>query len=354
LTGTRDDGEHPIRRHFRIQASACGRLGSPFYERFIARCADLIQDRSRVEAAVLGWEGDPFTDAVALRLAGALRFLVLRDAAPELASLFPPQGDGALDEEDWTRIRAALVRHEVDVLAFIASPPQTNEIGRCCALLGGFLEIARRFGSPLALYEIGASAGLNLLWDQWRYRGAHWTWGSPSAPLCLDADWQGDPPPAVAATVASRHACDLRPLDLRRRDHRLRLLSYVWPDQADRLARAETAIACFLQSGLEVEQDDAVAWLGRCLPARREDAIRVVYQSIFVQYLSEARRGDLETLVRERGSHADVASPLAWLRLEPSPYRPWAMLTLTAWPGGTETALAECDFHGRWVKWLRP
>jgi hypothetical protein len=346
--------EHPIRRHFRAQASNCGRLGSPFYQRFMSRCADLIEDRSRVEAAILGWEGDASFDAVALRLVGALRFLVLRGAAPELAPLFPSDGDGALDEADWARVRAAFVRHEADVLAFIASPPQTNEIRRCHALLGGFLEIARRLGSRLALWEIGASAGLNLLWDRWHYRTGDWTWGAPSAPLHLDTDWQGRRPAAVAVTVAARHGCDVRPFDLHRREDRLRLLSYVWPDQADRLARTETAIGCFLESGLRVERDDAIAWLRRRLPPRLEGAVRVVYHSIVVQYLSPAQRAELETLMRERGSSADDASPLAWLRLEPSADARCALLALTTWPAGAETTLAECDFHGRWLRWLGP
>ena len=57
----------------------------------------------------------------------------------------------------------------------VVQPVQTNEPGRSVSLLGGYLEVARAHpGLPLRVFEVGASAGLNLLWDEFRYevRGA--------------------------------------------------------------------------------------------------------------------------------------------------------------------------------------
>jgi hypothetical protein len=291
-----------IRAHFREQAHACGRLGSPFYERFLDACGARLGEGSEVEARVLNWPGDPSADAVALRFAGTLRFLVLAGHAPELAPLFPPAGNGDLDPAAWSLARRVLDRHEATALPLIASPPQTNEVGRSRPLLGGFLEIARRLGERLSLFEVGASGGLNLLWDDWFYRALAWRWGDPSSPLHLGVQWTGPPPPEVPVHVVARRGCDVMPLDVRRAADRLRILAYVWPDQHERLAHARCAMEHAAASPVRVEREDAAVWLARHLPlgapSDPADAVRVVYHSIVLQDLPPARRDEVLACIR--------------------------------------------------------
>ena len=86
------------------------------------------------------------------------------------------------------------------------------------------------------LVEIGASAGLNLRWDHYRYDDGGHGWGPPGSPVRLDGPWPDGPPPfEVEATVAERAGCDLSPLDATTGDGRLTLASYIWADQVDRL-----------------------------------------------------------------------------------------------------------------------
>src|SRR5438045_2256767 len=69
---------------------------------------------------------------------------------------------------------------------------------------------------PLRCFEVGASAGLNLYWDRFRYElGDVATWGDPASPVVCPADWNGPLPPLDAPIrVIERAACDRRPSDL--------------------------------------------------------------------------------------------------------------------------------------------
>jgi hypothetical protein len=281
-----------------------------------------------------------------------VRFLVLGGQAPELVPIFPPTGAGDVGPDAWGLVRQVLARHRDAALARLASPPQTNEVARCGVLLGGFVQIARRLGERLSLFEIGASGGLNLFWDQWFYRAPAWTWGDPASLLHLELEWTGPPPPAGDVQVVARRGCDVAPLDVRRADDRRRLLAYVWPDQAGRLQRLQRAIAHAAAASVRVDREEAGAWLVRHLPATAGAAVRVVYHSIVLQYLPPAGRRDLLACIRAQGAVATTAAPLAWLRMEPAADRRCAELALTTWPDGREETLATADYHGRWVHWL--
>src|SRR5262249_22651944 len=84
-----------------------------------------------------------------------------RGPARALAAAYPPH---PLDPEQlWQAISAALTEHADRLLGALERHPQTNEVARSGILLPGFLTIARATERSLALLELGASAGLNLL-----------------------------------------------------------------------------------------------------------------------------------------------------------------------------------------------
>ncbi len=299
------------------------------------------------------WPGDPLEDALALRMAGALHALLLRGQAPELSAIYPPQAD-----LDPARLRPTLIQiieqHRAFIAAFLASPPQTNEVGRSAVLLGGFLQIAAEIRLPLRLLEIGASAGLNTIWDRYAYRLGSGTWGDPASPVQVAPDWTGPLPRLDAAVhVASRRACDVAPVDLEDPAQRLRLKAYVWADQRDRLERLDGAIALARASGTKVERAEASAWVRDRLREPAPGCVRVLYHSIMWQYMPLAARGAILADLDRAGREATPDAPLAWLRFEPSPDdRRRPDLRLTLWPSGGERCLAEAHAHGSSVTWL--
>ncbi|NBC34451.1 MAG: DUF2332 family protein [Alphaproteobacteria bacterium] len=342
-----------IGRAFRGQAKACRELGSPFTARLCELFADRPIPAPRLAAAAYGWPGDPTAagENLPLRLLGALHALVLDRLAPDLAAVYPPSETACNDDALWAAIAAALAAHEDFMLGRLAVAPQTNEVARSGALLPGFLAIARHCGLPLVVSEIGASAGLNLLWDVWGYRLGDRTWGDAASPVQLEPDWRGEPAPDAAIAVLERAGCDVAPLDPGNPADRTRLLSFIWANQRDRLARIRAALAVAADRPVRVARAAAGDWLEERLRQARPGAVHVVCHSIVWQYLSAEDRDRCRAAIAAAGARAAGGAPLAWLRMEVDGQRPGAALSLTVWPDGTEHALGRADFHGRWVDW---
>jgi hypothetical protein len=298
---------------------------------------------------VLGWPGnaDVFSDALPLRLAGGLHALVRGGEAPDLARCYPPgptPGDDAL----WAAL--APVLEGPSLLPWLDVAPQTNEVGRSAVLTSGLLVVAARFGQPVELLELGASAGLNLMLDRYGYDLGGVRAGDGRSPLQLRPDWKGAPPPDAPLVVAKRRGADLHPLDARTDGDRL--LAYVWPDQPRRLAQLEAALAIAAADPPAVDRGDAAEWLEARLGERAEaGTTRVVLHSIAFQYFPDGTKARIEAVMAEAGAAATAGAPLAWLRYEYDPADGKIGLRLRTWPG-EERLLAYCHPHGSRVEWL--
>ncbi len=343
----------PIDAAFARQAVHCETLGSPFMARLCGLLAAQISTaRGMVAARLRNWPGDPShrADAVPLRLCGALHALVLDGADAGLAAVYPPHHRMHDDTALWRAVSHALHTHADRILAWLASPPQTNEVQRSAALYLGLLAVGQRTERPLVLTEIGASGGLNLNLDRYGYSFGGVPLGSSGSPVRLIPDWRGPPPPPVPVSVGARAGCDLRPLDFGQARDRLRGLAYIWADQQDRLQRTAAAMPLAAALGTRVEKQDAAAFVAQRLSAWTGESPFVLMHSIVWQYLPQATRERIEAALRQAGAAAVMDAPLAWVRMEGDGDSPGAGLRLTLWPGGEERLLARCDFHGRWIE----
>jgi hypothetical protein len=246
------------------------------------------------------------------------------------------------------------MRHDAWLNAFLDSPPQTNETGRSAVLLPGFLTIARETGLPLALMEIGSSAGLNLFFDRFRYRFGEADWGDPAYPVTLAPQLRGAVPDLPGELkIAGRTGCDISPLDVQNETDRLRLRAYIWADQTDRLARLDAAINVARREEVTLERADAADFVACQLAARKPGECLVLFHSVVWQYLAEKTKASIQNAMQRAGDAATSEASLAWLRMETlSTTDPYPTLQLTLWPGGQTRHLALADFHGRWIEWL--
>ncbi len=349
-------GRNAVLAAFGQQVAWCRSLGSPFTAEVLSALTDDIAAGGTTAGLVDGWPGDPAADALPLRLAGALHALALGGEDARLARHYPG-ATAASPEIDRPALRAAILAslaERTDVVrAFIASPPQTNEVGRSAVLLGGFLRVAAATGLPLRMLEIGASAGLNLNWDRFHYRLGTARWGDPTSPVVLSPEWSG-PTPAVGGPlrVGERRGCDIAPVDIEDPAQRLRLRSYVWADQTERLRRLDGAMALARAAGTRVERADAADWVEARTRERAEGCVTVLYHSIMWQYLPPATRAAVTKTMKRAGERADAAAPLAWLRFEPDDRQGPLDLRLTTWPDGRDERLATAQAHGSQVTWL--
>lgn len=342
--------------HFAEQAAFCTALGSPFTGALVERMREDVIAGGPTAALVGDWPGNPRADAVSLRLAGAAHAAVLAGRDPALAALYPAQTPAWRMSEVWPAVRAMFARDGGWVRDFIRSPPQTNETRRSIALLACFLAFARDWRGPVDMLELGASAGLNLNWDKFAYRPNGWSWGG-DGPVVIDTDWSG-PPPSLDAPlqVRNRAACDLNPLDVRDDAQRLRLKSYIWADQPDRLARFDGAAALACANHVRVERADAAEWIAARLGARAGDAATIVYHSVFLQYPPREARAAIVAAIESAGASATESAQLAWVRLEPEGLFGGELnsgrmvFDLVAWPGGHRRIVGYTDGHVRRVE----
>ena len=339
------------------QAKGCRGMEAPFSAELLERAALALPTDPALQAAFAPFAGlgrrALFEQAVALRWLGALHDMALERPSGDLAAAYPKAGRAGDADAAWPHVLRAMAAEPARLTAFMDHEPQTNEVRRSAVLLGGFLTVAQETGLPLRLIEPGASAGLNQLWDQRRYRlGRTAAWGPADARLTLEVDWRGPAPPLAAARVHSRTACDRNPIALSDPAQRRRLTAYVWADQFDRLARLEAAIEETLAAGIGVRACDAVAFAERL--ARPEPGLAtVVFHSVFLQYMPPARQQALAAIIADAGAKADPNAPLAWLRMEPAADSLASMeLRLTLWPDGRERLLATAHPHGAWVEWM--
>jgi hypothetical protein len=339
-----------VRAAFETQARYCDELGSPFTAMLCRVIAARLAPTSRFAERLLNWPGRP-GDNLALRTVGALHHLARTGKAPDLAAVYPPHASDP--ERLWAALEPAIAKHDARLAAFLDSPPQTNEVGRSGAVLGMLLHVAHTTGLPLNLLEIGASAGLNLDLDAYRYDlGEGRRWGPAAAPVEIACAWSGTLPPLEAELrVADRAGCDRDPLDPSSGDDRDRLLAYIWPDQTARLARLTAALDHAARRGWSVDRADAADWLEGKLRILPEGRATVVFHTIVWQYLTDEARGRIAAALAEASSRATTDAPLAWARMEVDGERDTAGLRLTLWPGGDERALGRADFHGRFVRW---
>ena len=337
--------------HFRKQADACEKMGSPFTAALCRILIDILDRSTATGRAVLDWPDDPVAAALALRLCGGLHALVLDDADNWLAECYPPDSD----TERLAQILAgAIGRHDARLCASLGNAPQTNEIARSAALFPGLLEISRQTRLPLALHEIGASAGLNLMADRFSYRYDRLSLGDPDSAVRISPEMRrGVPDPRGQLRIVRRSGCDIAPLQIEQSADRLRLRSYIWPDQVERMQRLDAAIAIAEKTSFTLVAADAADYVEHSLAQRKLDECHVLFHSVMWQYLPDATKDRIEAALERVSNAATRDAPVAWLRMEGlGGVEPYATLQLTLWPGGEKQILAYCDWHCRWIEWL--
>ncbi len=338
-----ESAEATLAGHLRFQAEACKQLGSRLYGVLLRRAAADVEAHGPTWEVLRGHEDDPGPSALALRLMGAVNRLVLAGREPGLAATYRDRG--ADPARAWEAFGSVLERNEAELRQSVRLPVQTNEVGRSAALLLGFLIVAAETGLPLRLLEVGASAGLNLRWDRYRYLADGFEWGPPDSPVAIAFELTGGKfPNPSPVEVSDRQGCDAAPLDPTTPEDRLTLFAYVWPDQAARVERMRAALAVTGELPVPIDREQAAPWVQRKLAEASPDKATVLYHSIFSQYLSAEELNAFHGHIEDASRQASNEAPLAWLRMEHAGDR--ADLHLTTWPGGEARHLARVGYHG--------
>jgi len=344
--------EERVRASFFKQAGGCEKLGSAFMRDLLHGLGENLDETTQTGMRVLEWEGDPApkSDALALRLAGSLHALA-RSGANEALSKYYQTPSRSSETGFMPCVMHAIQQADEALLPWLDLAPQTNEVARASIIFAGLSVVAKRFGLPLNLYEMGCSGGLNLQCAQFGYVFGRERFGSSASPLQLAPQWQGKMPPRLNVSVASRRGCDLNPLSVCDPDAAAKLVAYLWPDQPARIARVEAAIEIARSDPPSLEKADAAEWVEKWFkPDDGEGAVRVLYDTIAWNYFPQVVKDRIKV-----GRLASERNPVAWLRFEfdeASDDGPF--LTLKTWPvNGEPEVLASADPHVYGINWLK-
>jgi hypothetical protein len=321
---TKPPASPTLRDRFRAHARALVNGGrSPLYAELMAATADDL-DRGGVVARLFAGLPAPRGSVPQLRLMAALHELVLAGSVPELARFYPSAGGERPPQGAWPWARAALNDHFDWIRERLPRTVQTNEVGRSTVLYAVLLWLAD-----------GSERRLRLL------------------------PWQPGPRIDLAAAqdrlrISHRAGCDLAPLDPSLADDRRRLLSYIWPDEPERLARLQAALAIAARDPLPIARSPASEWLAAELERRRAGELTIVWHSIVRQYVpGEEWAAVIECLRAASAARSD--RPIVRVAVEPR--RDHVVnfaVSLHAEPDGPGQILARCGDHGPPVVWKPP
>ena len=200
----------------RWQADACRELGSPLYGDLLRHASADLPGRRSDRGGPAWPSGRPAVErARAPAARGRARARAVRSGTGGLAAFYPSAG-GTVESAPgspraWTALKRTFAEQAEEIRTWLDHPPQTNEVGRAAALLGGLRHIAAEEPLPIRLVEVGASAGLNLRADHFYVPGDAGSYGAPDSPVVLAGGWQGEAPPQSHIEVVERVGGDAHP-----------------------------------------------------------------------------------------------------------------------------------------------
>jgi hypothetical protein len=254
--------------------------------------------------------------------------------------------------QPWSAVRDMIAGAWAPIRStMLARMTQTNEARRMATLLPAIAHLR----GPIALVEVGASAGLCLYPDRWRYRfGAGRYVGDVSLPLLETEASPSTPLPVALPQIAWRGGLDLQPLDPDDADTKAWLEALVWPDASGgvdgaRVDRVRTAIAIARRERAHLRRGDLTTDTRALVDeAARHAPTVVVWHSAVLAYVPAFERAAFADLMGEL--------PVTWVAnegatLEIGPPAPWAqpgdfVLRRDAQP------VAVTDPHGGSITWL--
>jgi hypothetical protein len=351
-----------------------GRVGSPspLYERL---SLEIAEDSELLELADEAREEQP----TPMVLLAAVQYLLFENPAHRLAAYYPSvdsetssvdgettQVDGEtssvdsetrpVDDGTSPAFREFCDEHEAEIRELISSRRvQTNTVRRSGCLLPAIEYVSRAVDrAPLGLVEIGSSAGLNLLWDQYGYSYDGMQVGDDESAVQIDCELRGEiepPLPTEMPPVGSRRGIDLYSLAVDNDDDSQWLDALIWPEHETRRDNVRHAAEIAAADPPTIHEGDVLEELETVVDSVPDDQPICLYNSYVLYQLSDSQRADLYDLVDELGAKRDIY----WLSCE------WAMdvaipmIHCYRWEDGVHSGdlLARFHGHGAWLQWLQ-
>lgn len=328
----RDALLHELSFKFRSFSVREARGASPLYERICG----VVAGRADVLELMLGAQRGQRRPNLLL---AAVHELLLRGLPDPLAAYYRSVGGTrAPDAAAGERFCELALARATEVRELIRTRrTQTNEVARCT----GLMPALARIEGPLAVIDVGASAGLNLNLDRYAYDyGAAGSLRPDGAELTLSCEVRGAlRVPSALPRIVWRRGLDTNPLDGTDPDTARWLDALIWPEHEERRRRLRRALAVLRRHPVELVRGDAFELLPVLARQAPPDATLVLMHSSVFMYLSHQERERFGRLLAELGAH-DVGA-------EGVPGAAWTYNVLSL----DGVRLGNADGHGGWIEW---
>ncbi|MCM3707259.1 MULTISPECIES: DUF2332 domain-containing protein [Cytobacillus] len=282
---------------------------------------------------------------------GAIHYLLLQGIEHELKEFYPSivedpgnPRDSFPGFKDFCRLYSQEIKEIVQTRLV-----QTNEVRRCTYLYPVFAYIFKQTKKPLALIEIGTSAGLQLLWDQYSYSyGTGETYGNPNANVHLSSEIKGGHIPIFPEEmppIASRIGIDLHINDLNNGEDFLWLKSLIWPEHEERRTLFEKAAQCVRENPITLIEGDGVEFLPDLIEGIPEDHSICVFHTHVANQMPPEVKEDLLAKIKASGRMRDIFHIYNNINDR--------NLHLDYYLNATEykKLVAQTEGHGKWFTW---
>lgn len=333
---------------FRVFAELECKGLSPLY---YALSHSIAQDEAILDIAKQSMPGQPIPNL----LLASVHYLLSSEKynSHPLAAFYATCSPSPVDPaKAYPYFRDFILDYSKEVIALLKSRRvQTNEVRRCAYLLPAFLFAISHFEPrPLALVEIGTSAGLNLLWDKYLYSYDNSVfYGDASSAVFITSSFRGAIPPALSAPIpeiSHRIGLDLNIVDTKMPDQAAWLRALVWPEHHQRRILMDAALKKRSQVELDLRLGDGFAMLvdlAKEMPA--EPLLCVYHTHVANQISNEAKQTFLESIA-ELGTKRDIVHIF-------NNIKPNLHLTVYGKDRLIDLPLANTDGHARWIEWLQ-
>jgi hypothetical protein len=282
---------------------------------------------------------------------GAVHYLLLKGHNDELRAYYASiVNDPREPETAFAYFRRFCVEHEHEIIPILQSKlVQTNEVRRCAYMYPAFCYIYEKAKKPLALIELGTSAGLQLFWDKYGYEyDTNERYGDVHSELVLRSEIRGGSTPNLlkhSPPITARVGIDLHVNVLENPEDSLWLRSLIWPEHKERITNFEKAALYFKKQSVQLLEGNGVELLSETASKIALESVLCVFHTHVANQMSNEDKTALIASIQKLGKEREVFHLYNNM---------WDLnLHLDYYLDGKEykETIAEADDHGRWFQW---
>lgn len=309
---------------------------------------NIAKDDTILEITRAARDGQPVPNL----LFGAVHYLLLKGKEHSLKEYYPSVVEHPKSyKESFGHFKNFCMTYQDEIESILKTRlVQTNEVRRCAYLYPAFCAIYEIAKKPLALVEIGTSAGLQLLWDQYSYTyGQNNIYGNHDSRLTITAEVEGNHIPSLQVTpppLSTRIGLDLNPIHLNDEKEKLWLKSLIWPEHTERLFMFEEAASYIKECPVSLVEGDGVRLLSKYVEKIPENSVVCIFHTHVANQMPIEVKKNLLQAVKAIGEKRDVFHLYNNIQDQ--------FLHLDYYLEGMESqnTIAATDGHGRWFEWL--